>query len=192
MCVCAQCVQQSLCVLLAFYLSTKITVVLCVAQATKCPNASQRELINDGASWTIISTGLFVRPSIRLSYLYECICAVCVVYAYECLYKCVYLFVCVCLRVSIHVTVCLFTKYACVSVRLSVHSINVCFLLEYDKGMMQLYLLLQIRRYIHSVRYWVQLIFQLHLCPWSRVYGKLVTITASVQSSCQEKTFHQS
>ena len=31
-------------------------LILCISQATPCPKDSSKEMINDGASWTIIST----------------------------------------------------------------------------------------------------------------------------------------
>ena len=58
-----------LCVLqVAFYMKDTERMYLCLSQdriiqfqATPCPTTPNKEMINDGASWTIISTGMAER-----------------------------------------------------------------------------------------------------------------------------------
>lgn len=52
----------------AFYMKETERMYLCLSQdkiiqfqATPCPSETNKEMINDGASWTIISTGKYIQ-----------------------------------------------------------------------------------------------------------------------------------
>ena len=54
----------------AFYMKDTERMYLCLSQdriiqfqATPCPTTPNKEMINDGASWTIISTGIGIKKA---------------------------------------------------------------------------------------------------------------------------------
>ena len=56
----------------AFFMKDTERMYLCLSQdriiqfqATPCPTEPNKEMINDGASWTIISTGIIILVAVR-------------------------------------------------------------------------------------------------------------------------------
>jgi len=86
----------------AFYMKDTERMYLCLSQdriiqfqATPCPTETNKEMINDGAAWTIISTGLFVCVG-------ACVC----VLMWVCVCSCACVLMCVCAHVCVCSCVC--------------------------------------------------------------------------------------